>query len=102
MTSCEESTNKFLDKVKIKENSSVGILKQSQNGKQKKKLEKKAAAVNKYISFFQQTKNQTNLDVSSSHLSSCCFEEEEEKGLDQFSTVEENKDGFKRKEERGK
>jgi len=37
----------------MKESSNSGILKQNQYTKQKKKLEKKAAVVSKYISFSQ-------------------------------------------------
>jgi hypothetical protein len=53
---------------KLKENSAQGILKQKESTKQKKKLEKKAAAVSKYISFYQQSKEAKN-DLSAPEMS---------------------------------
>jgi hypothetical protein len=64
-----ESARHFHDKIKMKEYASPGILKQNQCNKQKKKLEKKAAVVSKYISFCQDTKPEGKNDISAPELS---------------------------------
>lgn len=51
--SLEENNSSFFDKFKTKPATQSGIMKQNQCHKQKKKLEKKAAVVSKYISFCQ-------------------------------------------------
>lgn len=70
----EESARNFHDKIKIKESTNSGILKHNQCNKQKKKLEKKAAVVSKYISFFQDTKSGEKNDVSAPELSNSIVE----------------------------